>query len=107
MERLWPLAPFTSKRVGQPGRGGRDRVAQAKGAFALLALSGRLPLRVLRASRSGQQDAWSRCPPRLQQPLLDFHQAAIGAGFRPDNKRTAFMWRPGGALVVADPFVPP
>ncbi len=82
-------------------------MAQAKGAIALLVFSERLPLRVLWASRSGQQGAWSRCPPRLQQPLLDFHQAAIGAGFRPDNKRTAFMWRPGGALVLADSFVPP
>ncbi len=61
-------------------------MAQAKGAIALLVFSERLPLRVLWASRSGQQGAWSRCPPRLQQPLLDFHQAAIGAGFRPDNK---------------------
>ena len=110
MERLWPVAPRTparrGARFGKPGKARGHRLAQAVGAVDLLALNGRVPLAVLLASRSGLGAPWRRCPPRLRQSLLDYYQAAAAAGFGRDCKPEAFMWRPGGVLVLADPLLP-
>ena len=49
-------------------------------------------------------EPWQRCPARFRQPLLDLYAAAERAGLRVDNKRSAFMRRAGGIIVLVDPF---
>jgi hypothetical protein len=106
MERLWPLIPRSLK----PNKGHGIRLAQANGATEWLIQRERLEPAALKALLAYEPDPkakWPHCPPRLREPLVTYHQAAGVAGFSWDGKPEAFMWRPGGVLVLADPFSPP
>lgn len=106
MERLWPVIANQPKRFLDTFRVARGaRVVQAEGAADLLSLCRRLTLDTLLEADPFAEDDWQACPPRLRRPILDCFAAAEAAGFREDGKRQAYMWRKGGVLVVADPFV--
>ena len=92
MERLRPLDRASKDRVrcvdvfiSNAGTGGASRLKEL--------------------AQFGFGGLWEACPKRLRQPLLDCRRAAERAGFWPDAKRDAFMRRPGGILVLADPFL--
>ena len=73
-----------------------------------LLLNGKhLPLQQLIecAELLNSNEPWQRCPSRSRQPLLDLHAAAEHSGFKADNKRSAFMRRVGGIIVLVDPFM--
>jgi hypothetical protein len=52
-------------------------------------------------------EPWQRCPPLLRKPLIQCMQQGLSAGFVRDNKRTAWMRRPGNVIVLIDPFLVP
>ena len=92
MEHLYPLDRVSKGRVSCVDdfvlNAGHDRAAHLEG-----------------LAEYGYGGPWQGCPKRLRQPLLDCRRAAELVGFRPDAKREVFMRRPGGILVLADPFL--
>jgi hypothetical protein len=93
MERLYPLDTISKERVSCVD----DFVLNASDGTAAH-LEG--------LAEFGYGGSWQGCPKRLRQPLLDCRRAAKNRGFLPDAKREVFMRRPGGMLVLVDPFVP-
>jgi hypothetical protein len=93
MERLFPLKAAGEAAVSQAD----DLVLQGH----------HLPLSdlELNAKLNGWNEPWQRTPRRVRQPLLDCHQAAKQSGFQADGKRQAWMRRPGGIIVLVDPFL--
>ena len=93
MERLYPLDSASKERVSFVDdfviNAGQDTAAHLEG-----------------LAEFGYGGRWQGCPKRLRQPLLDCRRAAELRGFLPDAKREVFMRRPGGMLVLVDPFVP-
>lgn len=91
MERLYPLDHTSEERVSAVD----DFILNAASDSAAY-LEG--------LAEHGYGGKWQKCPKRLRQPLLDCRLAAERAGFVPDRKRSVFMRRLGGILVLADPF---
>ena len=110
VERLWPLLAHKPKRTLRspwPENGYKIRLEQADGAADLLVYLRQVPLETLLYIAGDKGEAWQLCPPRLRRLLLPVYQAGEAKGFRRDGKREAFMWRHGGVLILADPFIPP
>jgi hypothetical protein len=93
MERLFPLKAAGEAAVSQAD----DPVLQGH----------HLPLSELElyAELSGSNEPWQRTPRRVRRPLLDCHKAAEQRGLQADGKRQAWMRRPGGIIVLVDPFL--
>jgi hypothetical protein len=51
--------------------------------------------------------SWQLCPPRLREPLIRCMRQGTEAGFVRDSKRSAWMRRHGGTIVLVDPFLVP